>query len=83
MVTRRRPDGFRVPVEAGQTLGRLRVLDPQRRMNGKRSALCRCSCGREKIIRTEHLRSGQIKSCGCLHAEQLDLAARKRREGIW
>lgn len=84
--TRHQPDILPVPVEAvrvGQTFGRLRVLDPNRRLHGKRCALCRCSCGTEKIIRTEHLRSGQIKSCGCLHAEQLHLAARKRREGIW
>lgn len=84
--TRHQPDTLRVPVEAvrvGQTFGRLRVLDPNRRLHGKRSALCRCSCGAEKIIRTEHLRSGQIRSCSCLRAQQLALAARKRLEGIW
>jgi len=28
--------------------------------------LCRCSCGNEKILRVGHLKSGQVKSCGCL-----------------
>ena len=28
--------------------------------------LCRCDCGREKVIRKVHLFRGRIKSCGCL-----------------
>lgn len=28
--------------------------------------LCRCDCGTEKVIRGYHLRSGIIRSCGCL-----------------
>ena len=28
--------------------------------------LCRCDCGREKVIRKLHLFRGRIKSCGCL-----------------
>lgn len=85
-LTRPQPGPAPAQVEArraGQTFGCLLVLDPNRRMHGKRSALCRCSCGTEKVIRTEHLRSGGIKSCGCLRTELLFLAARKRREGIW
>lgn len=85
VLTGHQPDGLPVPVGAvrvGQMFGRLRVLDPNRRLHGKRSALCRCSCGTEKVIRGEHLPADQIKSCGCLRAEQLELAARKRREGI-
>lgn len=37
--------------------------------------LCRCTCGREKIIRRNHLVSGQITSCGCTRQ-------RKRPGGI-
>jgi len=31
---------------------------------GKRSFLCRCSCGREETFRLDHLRSGHTSSCG-------------------
>lgn len=31
--------------------------------------LCRCDCGREKIITGYNLKSGAIKSCGCLRRE--------------
>ena len=27
---------------------------------------CRCDCGKDTIVRGDHLRSGSIKSCGCL-----------------
>ena len=59
--TGHQPDPSPVPVEAvrvGQMFGRLRVPDPNRRLHGKRSALCRCSCGTEKIIRGEHFARG-------------------------
>ena len=29
----------------------------------------RCKCGNEKMARREHVRSGKIRSCGCLHRE--------------
>lgn len=31
--------------------------------------LCLCNCGKEKIIRSHNLLSGNTKSCGCLHDE--------------
>ena len=31
--------------------------------------LCRCDCGGEKAVRTNQLRTGVTKSCGCLHTE--------------
>jgi hypothetical protein len=31
--------------------------------------LCRCSCGTEVIVRSEHLRYGRTRSCGCLRRE--------------
>lgn len=35
---------------------------------------CRCACGEVRIIRSDHLRSGLTKSCGCWKVE--DLAVR-------
>ncbi len=55
---------------AGTRFGRLMVLefcdqDLQKRFMWR----CLCDCGNEKIIRSRHLTSGQIRSCGCLMRE--------------
>ncbi len=81
--TRRQPDGIQVPFEAvrvGQTFGRLQVIAIDRRLHGKRAAVVRCACGSRKRVRHEHLLSGGIKSCGCLHAEQMDTWRRLRED---
>ena len=82
--TRHQPDGVPVPVEAvrvGQTFGRLQVIVVDRRLHGKRAAVVRCACGApDKRVRIEHLRSGSIRSCGCLRAEQMDAWRRLRED---
>jgi hypothetical protein len=35
----------------------------------KRRFLCKCECGKEKVIFLQHLQSGKIKSCGCYNSE--------------
>lgn len=54
----------------GQTFGRLTVIGsaPNTRKGGARW-LCHCSCGKEVIVRSETLRNGMTKSCGCWHSE--------------
>lgn len=53
----------------GQKFGRLTVIAPAKN-DGKRTQwLCKCNCGNQKIVKTEHLRSGICKSCGCLQKE--------------
>ena len=51
--------------------GRLTILKEAEPAAGPgktlRQVLCRCECGREKIIRVASLRGGLTKSCGCLH----------------
>lgn len=56
------------------TFGRLRVLErAQNRItkngNSKRAWVCRCACGNVITATTMDLRSGDVKSCGCLKAE--------------
>lgn len=34
-----------------------------------RAFLCRCDCGKEKVIRMVHLTNGRILTCGCLGKE--------------
>lgn len=42
--------------------------------------LCVCHCGKEKVIRAEHLTSGRIVSCGCWAREKA--ADRLRTHGL-
>lgn len=58
----------------GKKYGMLSILDsapiPERvRLTGakqrNRYVLCRCDCGRETVVRVDHLRSGRTRSCGC------------------
>jgi hypothetical protein len=39
--------------------------------NGQVQWLCRCECGREKIVTANSLRSGNSTSCGCNHNPDL------------
>lgn len=60
----------------GQKFGRLIVLsegDVHTSPNGTRfrRVICRCECGKEKLIRTNNLRNGTTRSCGCLQRETI------------
>ena len=83
--TRRQPYRPPVPldeaVRVDQVFGRLRVIVANRRLHGKRAAVVRCACGApDKRVRMEHLRSGGIRSCGWLRAEQLEAWRRLRED---
>ena len=59
----------------GQVFGKLTAIQRAKSKNGKTYWLCKCECGNEKEIQTSHLRSGLIRSCGCLngHTERFCL----------
>ena len=66
----------------GMVFTRLTVTEFAGRRNGKRFWRCRCSCGEERLVAANSLRSRTVKSCGCLHAEagrrrQLDLTGQR------
>lgn len=67
----------------GKTFGRLMVLGraPRQEYSTRTGArwLCRCSCGRQTVAYSEHLRNGVTRSCGCLRKE---LASARRRKGV-
>ena len=48
-----------------KTFGRLTVLSYMGKCHWK----CQCKCGKIKSIYTQHLKSGEIKSCGCWRKE--------------
>nr|DAH26975.1 MAG TPA: Acetone carboxylase alpha subunit [Caudoviricetes sp.] len=64
----------------GQRFGKLVVIKKGETRVTKggcktRTWICRCDCGRELIISTGHLRSGNTKSCGCLRG--IDITGQK------
>jgi len=62
-----------IPMPAGTVLGRLTVIEPARKPDGRSAMLCRCECGQMTVVIIGHLRSGHTKSCGC-HGNAVDLA---------
>lgn len=67
----------------GQKFGRLTVIEFDHKESGHKYYRCKCECGNEHIASACNLRSGAIKSCGCLKKEtdkqgkSLDLTGQK------
>lgn len=56
---------------SGKRFGRLVALKLSEKRSGRKTYWeCRCDCGNIKTVRTDSLKSGLIKSCGCLKKEQ-------------
>lgn len=53
----------------GQRFGRLRVLNRDRTNVRYIKWRCICDCGGRKSVRSDHLRTGRSKSCGCYSIE--------------
>lgn len=54
----------------GLRFGRLDVLKYHGLSgNNKTLWVVKCDCGKEKIVRSDHMKSGRTKSCGCLSRE--------------
>ena len=53
----------------GQTFGRLTVIAEAPSKGENRCWECRCSCGKQKIVRQSNMLTGKTKSCGCLQKE--------------
>ncbi len=62
----------------GKRYGRLLVLDRDGANHmGYSTWTCRCDCGVEKIYVGANLRSGDTKSCGCLHRDNVRIRSTK------
>lgn len=60
----------RARIEPGQVFGRLTVIrETEERDCNKTVYECRCHCGNIKLVRGTLLKTGRVKSCGCLLAE--------------
>lgn len=54
----------------GQRFGRLTVIErAENAGNGAVRFVCQCDCGRRVAVRSDALRNGTTKSCGCLISE--------------
>ena len=55
----------------GQRFGRLTALKPVKALkDGSFIWLCKCQCGNYKKVKSGNLKSGGVKSCGCLLKEK-------------
>jgi hypothetical protein len=54
----------------GQHFDRWRVIArAPNEVNGRTAWVCRCTCGVERVVQGNNLRSGASKSCGCWNSE--------------
>lgn len=56
-------------IKLGDKFGKLTVLYVDGKRNRNLSYLCQCECGNTKSVASHHLKSGNIKSCGCYAVE--------------
>ena len=54
---------------AGQQFGRLTVIERVESPRAQAQWRCVCDCGKETVVRSQDLRSGHTKSCGCYGLE--------------
>lgn len=67
----------------GMKFGRLIAIEPVgKNKHNKFLWRCVCDCGKETVVVGSSLRSGIVKSCGCLHSEAAAENGRKSRENI-
>ena len=62
----------------GKKYGRLLVIGKADALNGHTRWLCKCDCGKECIVHSSSLKSGNTKSCGCYRIEN----AKKLYSGV-
>lgn len=78
----KRPEisAYRLDDLTGRRFGRWDVVGrSENDAQGKPRWLCRCECGRERLVRSAPLRSGKSLSCGCFAKEET--SARSRKHG--
>mgnify|MGYP001602710810 CR=1 FL=1 len=62
----------------GQRFDRLLVVSRAEKRNGCAYWSCQCNCGNSTICRGTHLRTGGMRSCGCLKSEpRINLTGRR------
>ncbi|MBT6050762.1 MAG: hypothetical protein HOG49_28500 [Candidatus Scalindua sp.] len=68
---------------SGQRFGRLEAIKRVNNTKYNRTQwLCKCDCGKEKVVVTSSLTLGLTKSCGCLHKESMAKTGKKRVKNL-
>ena len=62
---------------SGEKYGRLAVIGRSDNVNGRTAWICHCNCGKSKIVTGNMLRTGKVKSCGCIRSERCRKQAQK------
>jgi hypothetical protein len=72
-------------VIVGQRFERWTVVRTGERKGAHPATLCVCDCGTERVVRTELLRNGKSKSCGCYRDEKATTHGRSHTpiHNIW
>lgn len=65
----------------GKKYGRLTILKYIYKGRHKAYFLCQCECGNKKVIEATSVKNGYVKSCGCLHQEQLKIQKPRTTHG--
>lgn len=65
----------------GQRFGRLTVISRNGTLGGHSAWLCRCDCGNKKTVVLQNLKSGGVRSCGCLNKEIAPERGRRSKIG--
>lgn len=56
---------------SNEKYGRLTAVELSQKRSGRKTYWdCLCDCGNYKTVRTDSLKSGKVRSCGCLKKEQ-------------
>lgn len=60
-----------------ERFGRLVVVKPAGKLNGRAAVECLCDCGATKTVQVRKLRDGTTSSCGCLRKEVMSKNGKK------
>lgn len=55
----------------GNKYGRLSVVKQGKHIGGKITWVCKCECGNITEVSGSHLKSGRVRSCGCIRKEMV------------
>lgn len=64
-----------------QTFGMLTAIKRAGTRNGEVMWLCICNCGKEAVVKSDNLRYGRTRSCGCLRRKNAEALPRKVTHG--
>lgn len=53
-------------IKKGDRFGKLTVIEDGGVQNEKHYSICQCDCGKITLVRDNNLKTGQVRSCGCL-----------------